>query len=238
MALRYTDWRFIVKLYNSGVREVFPSECVACHKEGPWLCSDCLQTCTKIQTPTCPFCNKLSSRGTTCSACRKTFSLTGGRSIWYYDGAIPPLIHALKYDGITSSLDFLHPWLSGVAQTMQLPPANLVITSVPSTQSRLERRGFNQSELLAQAVAQSLQRPYLPLLTRTNETRSQTTLTRQERLANVAEQFQAKRTLLPEEKIILIVDDVITTGATLSSCASALRSAGAKQVWSLTLAKD
>lgn len=114
----------------------------------------------------------------------------------------------------------------------------LYITSVPSSPSAYRKRGFNQSELLAQALARKVGVTYKPLLVRKALGQSQTKLIRAERFANVAEQFSIRNKTSIDNVIIIIVDDVITTGATLASCAKVLKERGAKAVWGITVAKD
>lgn len=113
-----------------------------------------------------------------------------------------------------------------------------LVTSVPSTPEKQHTRGFNQSELLAQAVAARLGLPYVRLLTRNDASHSQVGLTRTQRFTNVARQFSVNAKSTLNKETVLLIDDVITTGATLNACATALRAAGSGLVWAATLAKD
>jgi competence protein ComFC len=226
--------------YHILLDSVFPPECLHCATEGDWLCKDCLNQTILIKSPTCPFCDRLSPLGKTCPRCKNNHALFGCRSIWHYTHTVPSLIRGLKYKGIKSSKLFITPYLADLFNELPLPKYRpILITSIPSPQHRIIERGFNQSELLAKDLASYLNLQYCPLLKRNTQAVSQTKLSRKERLANAKNQFSlsVKPDKLPDYTIV-IVDDVITTGATLSSTASALKQGGAKQVWALTVAKD
>ncbi len=112
-----------------------------------------------------------------------------------------------------------------------------LVIPVPLGKSRLAERGYNQAALLARPLALAMRLPYQPpALHRMRETRTQVGLSIIERRLNVDGAFQAD-TALAEGRSVLIVDDVMTTGATLNACAGALLDAGAKHVLSLTLAR-
>ncbi len=239
MATPYTALSGIVKSIFSMGEHLFPSECLHCAKEGPWLCTTCQAECTPITAPTCPFCQKLSPNGTMCPNCRAHYPLTGARSGWYYRGPLTAMIKKPKYQGTFAAYTFFAPDLQTLFATLpRTVQKQAIITSVPSRRETLVRRGFNQSEHLAQQLARLVNRPYQPLIARTSSpTPSQTKLNRKERLANTQAQFRfrGKQEL---HAPIIIVDDVITTGATLASCASVLRRHGARLIWAITLARD
>lgn len=240
MAPPYTVKQFIVKIYNSCMDWIFPKECAHCKREGNWLCADCLSQCQIIQSPTCPLCNRLSPQGYCCSRCWRTSPLTGARSAWYYHGPTRSYIRHLKYHGRLGSSELVVSQMVGLLHTIPQQGNTLILTSVPSPRKTLVNRGYNQSEVLARLVAQAAAVPYLPLLTRTaTQARAQVHLTRKDRLANAQAQF-CLRPKVPRinNATIIIIDDVLTTGATLMSCAAHLKSAGARAVWGLTIARD
>ena len=114
-----------------------------------------------------------------------------------------------------------------------------LVAPVPLHWTRLFARRYNQSAVLAQRIAQALDKPYVPaLLTRTRRTPSQGTLSRNARAGNVRGAFEPQdRAVAVEGQVILLVDDVMTTGSTASACAAALKKAGARAVHVLTLAR-
>ncbi len=112
-----------------------------------------------------------------------------------------------------------------------------LITAVPLNEKRHKERGYNQAEVLARPLARKMGIPYsLHLIKRIKQTKSQVGLSLLDRQNNVADAFLTVSTLVVS-KNILIIDDVATTGSTLDACAKALKDAGAKNVFALTLAK-
>lgn len=112
-----------------------------------------------------------------------------------------------------------------------------LIVPVPLSRKRQKERGYNQAALVARPLSMALKVPYAPgALVRTRETRSQVGLTKAGRYDNVHDAFQAARRDV-SGRIILLIDDVATTGATLSSCAAALYAAGAREVFALSVAR-
>jgi ComF family protein len=152
----------------------------------------------------------------------------------FYEGALRELIHLLKYDGMKPLAAPLGDYLS---RALPLDEPFDAVAAVPLHWRRRFARGFNQAELLAGQVARRRGIPVLRSLRRVRPTRSQTGLTNAGRRKNVAGAFRARRGRPFEGLRILLVDDVMTTGATGSACASALKRAGAKSVTLLTVAR-
>lgn len=115
----------------------------------------------------------------------------------------------------------------------------IVVVPVPTTRARLRRRGYNQAERLARVVARETRRPLLEPLVRTGRSRTQVSLHPTERRANVEKVFQAhpSRSRTLRESRVLLIDDVLTTGATGGAAARALQAAGARSVTLLTFAR-
>ena len=111
-----------------------------------------------------------------------------------------------------------------------------VVCAVPLHLKRRLERGYNQSALIAKGVAKQLDVPYQPLLSRVRATRQQARLSREERLENVMNAFQVRsRVRVPAS--VLLIDDVVTSGATTQACVVALKQAGARQVFVATVAR-
>ena len=149
------------------------------------------------------------------------------------------LVQALKYRGMLRLVPFLGGEMAraAAAAVMRLPID--AVTAVPLHPTRLRERSFNQAEVLARHLARELGLPCrLDLLRRRLPTRAQPGLSRQERSRNVREAFCAETgASFPPPAHLLLVDDVLTTGATAEACAQALKAAGVGRVTALTLAR-
>jgi ComF family protein len=152
-----------------------------------------------------------------------------------YTGALRRLIHLLKYHGVKALKEPFGRWL---AQSLPLDERVDLVVPVPLHWWRRYRRGFNQSEVLGQEIAR---RTGLlcssQALRRTVSTPPQARMSARQRRRNVASAFTVPDSALVRGRTILLVDDVLTTGATLGACAKALKKAGARRVVALTLAR-
>lgn len=200
---------------------IFPPRCPGCGKAGALVCASCER---KID----------SNFWVIPEASRPITPLAGLHTSRSYTEPLIQVIHAFKYENQPRLAGFLGKYLYSAYQAHAWP-ADLV-TAVPLHADRLRERGYNQAELLAEALAECLGLPCVPgALTKTRHTEQQARLSAQERLQNVAGAFTADSVQILNKSII-IVDDVVTTGATLRQCATALIAAGAARVWALTVA--
>jgi ComF family protein len=168
-----------------------------------------------------------------CATRRPAF--TYARSAGLYEGALREAVHAFKFAGKTALARVLAE-LTIDQCGEALPVAPDVVVPVPLHRSRQRERGFNQSALLAARIARGLAVPCSPrLLRRRRPTRAQSDLSASERRANVRGAFVASGGVAGRH--VLVVDDVLTTGATVSECAHALLGAGAVTVGVLTVAR-
>jgi ComF family protein len=150
-----------------------------------------------------------------------------------HEGILRDAIHALKYTQQRHLANALGERLSVALDNLNLGVDALV--AVPSHANRQAKRGYNQSIELCDVVSQLSDIPFNPqALTRVRDTRSQVGLTQAERLVNVEDAFRP--TTAFHGDTLLLIDDVCTTGATLSACARSLKEAGAISVYALTLA--
>lgn len=152
---------------------------------------------------------------------------------WFFEDVLQRVIHDLKYRERRSAAEELARRLSvmfgDVIRNLDVD----VVVPVPLHPVRLRERGYNQSDLLGRPLAASLGLPWAPrMLKRRRNTPSQTALTVEERLENVHGAFTVHNP--GDMKRVLLVDDVVTTGATLSACAAAIRATGGKYVAALT----
>jgi len=208
-----------------------PATCVGCASEGDWLCRSCQTEHICVPDPACYRCEKLALDGNTCSDCSEVGGLTRVTAAAIYRGPMKELIRILKFKRGRSAAN-----VAARLILQQLPPSlDLdVVTAVPISPSRYRERGYNQSELIAKIIARRLGVPYRSTLMRSS-TAHQIGLSRLDRLAAIKGSFQTIRRL--DGQRILVVDDVLTTGATLSECAAVLSSAGAASVQGATVAR-
>jgi ComF family protein len=157
--------------------------------------------------------------------------VTRGRAVGAYDGTLRAIVHALKYDGRRSVALPLAILLARSGASV-LAGADVAVP-VPLHRSRKRARGFNQ----AAEVARHLPIPMEDLLRRVRATPSQTDLPAAQRHANVRHAFAVRRSPRLHNRVVVLVDDVSTTGATLEACARVLRDAGAREVRALTGAR-
>jgi len=173
------------------------------------------------------------------SPCERRFSLPGSGaggfrtvSPMLYQGGFRKTLYRYKFRGQKA---LAKPLGRLMAQTVQKTGADFdVVVWVPMTKKKKRERGYDQSELLARAVAGVLEIPCLPLLEKVRETGTQHELSRKGRIKNVKNAYRAGPEA--EGKSLLLVDDIITTGSTLAECAGELYKAGAKSVLGLCAA--
>ncbi|MBW3538163.1 hypothetical protein KY386_01560 [Candidatus Parcubacteria bacterium] len=221
-----------MKLIQQLIEFVAPLECLGCGREGGLVCRACLPGIIITKRPTCYRCNRLSPGGRTCLSCRPSTKLSGVTVASHYEGAVKALIGALKYQRAASAAGLAAALITPLLKDLAID----VVTSTPASAGRYRQRGYNQAQLVAKAVAKSLNLPYADLLIRTGNAH-QVGTSRQQRLKQVQGAFEPRRPYLIQDTRILLVDDVVTTGATMAECAKALKGAGAKHVWGTAIAK-
>lgn len=181
-----------------------------------------------------PFLNRfpLDEQGL-CGLCRRGLAgFDAAYSFGSYEGELRELIHLFKYRGVQTLAAPLGKFL---LQALPREQSFDVIVPMPLHWRKRWVRGFNQSELLAREVNRRWNTPLQRLVTRVRNTSAQAGLTNAKRRDNVAGAFRAKPAV--KHMRVLLVDDVLTTGATAGACAAALKRAGAAHVTLLTLAR-
>lgn len=197
---------------------LFPPRCAGCGRIDTFWCSHCEDELNDTPLP---------------SHVQPLPMLTGIASTALHAGIIREAVQALKYENARLLAEPL-----GERMSRQFERQNWnidLITAVPLHATRLEERGYNQAQLLGEALARRTTLPCIPsALRRERNTQSQVTMTAEERLTNVQDAFVADPEWVANRSVLLI-DDVYTTGATLSACAQALLDADAQAVYGLTV---
>lgn len=219
----------------TGLDWIFPPACGGCKARGLRWCDECMQNTRLVTEPFCPRCGQSQVDDALCKSCRNPQPFQAIRSWAFFDGPVRSAIHQLKYHRDIGLGEFFGGILLQLLNRYNWPVE--MIVPMPLSARRLSERGYNQSSLLALPVALGAKLPYSSgAVWRVRETRSQVDLSFEERQNNVAGAFAAKDRLV-REKTVLLVDDVITSGATINACCRALIDAGAKAVYGLTLAR-
>jgi len=228
----------LLKLRGVALDFLFPQWCVGCGSEGGFLCSNCRKTLPRIVPPVCPRCGRPQADDRLCSVCIDGLvNLDGIRSPFRFENTVRQAVHRLKYDNLRALASPLVELLYDYVVSCPVPGE--VIVPVPLHRKRLRERGYNQSGLLARELGRMMGLPVVDdCLTRDRHNPSQArTSSVEERRQNVLGLFSCRNSRLRDKKVILI-DDVATSGATLDSCATALKQSGAASVWALVLARE
>lgn len=225
---------------------IFPRSCAGCQgavgAEFLYLCWDCLAGIQLVQPPYCALCGDPVAGAApgryACAACvRQKPFFDCARSAAVYRGLAKAMILDFKYrQAVWLAPDLGQLMLACLRQNFE-PTRIDYIAYVPLHKSRARARTYNQSWLLAREIAAGLRKPAVDCLQRRQPTASQTHLTAAARAANVRGQFAVKADWDLRDKCILLIDDVMTTGATVNECAGALKKAGAGEVLVLTAAR-
>lgn len=214
---------------------LFPLRCALCGCGGVLLCDGCAATLPPADGARCERCWMPVARATICRHCyRQPPAFESIRAAFVMDGPARRLAHELKYEGLTSLAE---PMGALMAECSDVDDADVVMP-VPLHRARVRSRGYNQAAELARHLAVALRAPYEPrAVRRVRDTAPLArTMHRDERRAIVGGAFAADA-LRVDGRRVLLVDDVVTTGATLDACAGALRDAGASAVRCVTWAR-
>jgi competence protein ComFC len=218
-----------------GLDIVFPPVCGGCEKIGSRWCLECQQRVQILKGTLCQVCGLPQENADICNTCRADRPHFHALRAWaVYEDPVKKALHKLKYRRDIALGDVLAAHMARFVRELNWPIDAIV--PVPLGRQRLRERGYNQVGMIAKPLALALNIEFVPkVLMRRKETRSQVGLTRQERRENVHEAFEAGTGVIG--KTILVLDDVSTTGSTLSSSAEALLLSGAKDVFALTVAR-
>lgn len=248
MPVKFGPFSPVLNLARTFLDFVYPPVCLICKEViqeknspefssnlRPSVCSNCwvsLETCEK---PYCPECkNELDNLQIDCCASH----LKSVYALGIFDENFQELIHHFKYKGKISLGKSIGLRLAEELRKQDLSEIAYIIP-VPLHKVRKRERGFNQSEILAEILGVELNlKVDKSVLSRIRNTKDQTKLSEEERKQNVTGAFKVQDELqILKDKKIILVDDVITTGATLKECAQVLKQAGAQKILGVTIAK-
>jgi ComF family protein len=232
--------RFLQRGRNALFSVVFPFACPGCAVLLPYpaaLCESCAAALKKIEEPFCLRCGTpfpANWRVKLCELCKtRQSALTRTRSVYFYEGLVREMVRAAKYRGKPRLLRFFGEQMLLIALTL---PRVDAIVPVPLHRKRQWQRRFNQARLLSEYVSQLSGIPVLDCLQKKKQTVAQSSLSGVARRKNLKGAFSCIEDVqIP--KVVLLIDDVITTGATMEECARTLRRNGARKVYALSIAR-
>lgn len=216
---------------------IFPPVCGGCGKTGFRWCPDCQARVPRVAEPLCEKCGIPVHKMGLCEKCQSSPPVYRLMRSWaVFDSPIQNALHTLKYRrNITGFGDALAKQMADFVRCLNW--AVDMIIPVPLGRKRLKERGYNQVALVARPLAYEMEVAFSPhALWKRHDTRSQVGLNMQERRENVANAYQA-HPLAVQRKSVLLMDDVATTGSTITACTEALLAAGAQEVYALTIAR-
>ena len=215
---------------------LYPPQCAGCSETAHRWCPNCQMNTRLVTAPICERCGAVTNGGVLCSRCEAHEPHYRSVRSWaYFDGPVRNAIHRLKYKRDISLGDTFAAPLAKLVLSLDWPLD--LIVPMPLSRSRHTQRGYNQAALLARPLA------WLSgvacrenAVIRSKDTTSQVGLSLEERRLNVKNAFVASSKFV-KGRTVLLVDDVMTTGATMDACALALLEGGATDVYGLTMAR-
>ena len=226
------------RVLEAGLDLLLPQRCVVCSRFGAALHPRCLSSLPAADPPRCVQCWRPSS-ATWCEPCAEGGSdapdFDGLRAPYRFAGDARRALLEANFRGVTALLE---PLASEAAATVPAEWRIDLVAPIPLARRRQRRRGFNQAEIAASHVARALDRPIVRALRRTRDRPPQASLNAEQRARNLEGAFAPWRAGDVAGRRVLVVDDVTTTGTTLSVAAQTLREAGAEAVFALALARE
>jgi ComF family protein len=220
--------RLFNKVIDSILNIFYPSFCIRCElelkKHERLLCEDCWHRLPQLD-------EELETITDLKSKYRERIYFTHTLSVWKFDPHLQTIIHHLKYQNFKSLAENIGIFMAEKIKRSGILNNDALLIPVPLHKTRVRERGYNQSELLCKVIAAETGVGYdAKILKRIRYTQSQTKLNAANRSVNVKNAFKVSQREKIAKKTILLVDDVITTGATINACAKELVKNGAKEV--------
>lgn len=220
-----------MSIFDNLISKFAPHICLGCGYEGSIICVQCLPNFGKM--PSCCYkCRRLTADARTCESCRATSGLYRVNVATAYEDLAKQVVWRLKFDGAqaaaTTMASLMAPLVSQASGVWLVP--------VPTATTRARGRGYDQAKLLAKAISRGTRLRYVDCLRRQGQAH-QVGSSRHQRLQQMKDAFSVKSHTSPVGNKILLVDDVVTTGATLEAAAAVLKQAGAAEISALAFAQ-
>ena len=225
---------------------LYPPHCANCGADtdgGVHLCAACAGQAKKIVAPFCrrcsePFDGDISSEFTCANCADRTLHFDCAVARYLSRGVVREFVHRFKYDRHFYLRLPLTDWLAETLddERIRAQPIDALVP-VPLHSARFREREFNQADVLAELLGKRAGLPVLRALDRIRYTTTQTRLDRHERMENLRNAFRVRDTPAVQNRHLVLVDDIFTTGSTVDECARVLRAAGAASVRVVTVAR-
>lgn len=233
------------KLTKNVLNLIYPPQCLVCKMPledtgETHLCKRCVGEIRSNPKPWCDRCGRsVGSAALLCPECRRRRpSFERAYSACLYEGPLRKCIHQFKYRGRSHLSSILSKLMTDfIKENPEVLEGADAVAYVPLSGRRLKEREYNQSRLLAAEISREFAMPLIDALIKTRSTLPQSELKRKARLDNIKGTFGARPGLGIQGLGILLIDDVLTTGATLDECSRVLLNGGAKRVIAFTLAR-
>jgi competence protein ComFC len=227
------------ELLEAAASLLYPPACTLCGgktRAGEYLCEQCEAKVTRIVAPFCqqcsePFEGAITSAFTCANCAHRSIYFDAAVAAYRGRGVVRQIIHDFKYGRQAHLQHIVARWLCEALDDERLRGRQFdLIVPVPLHPTRQRERGFNQADLLAKLLSARISIPCKPVLERIRYTTPQTALDRTERMENLHNAFRLRKNTDVRGLQVLLIDDVLTTGSTLSECARVLKRAGASSV--------
>ena len=231
---------------EAAVSLLYPPVCAICGENvraREYLCNRCEAKAIRIVAPFCqkcsePFEGSITSEFTCANCAHRMIYFDAAVSAYRGRGIVREVIHEFKYGRQIHLRHLVARWLHAALDDERLRGSRFdIIVPVPLHAARVRERGFNQATLLAGLLSAQTSMPSKPVLDRIRYTTTQTALDRSERMENLHNAFRLRKNTDVRGLRMLLIDDVLTTGSTLSECARVLKRAGALSVHAATAAR-
>jgi competence protein ComFC len=234
------------ELLEAAASLLYPPVCTVCGGRTPageYLCEQCESKAMRIVAPFCQQCSEPFEGAITnafaCANCaHRTIYFDAAVAAYRGRGIVRQIIHDFKYARQIHLRHLVARWLCTAFNDERLQERQFdIMVPVPLHPTRQRERGFNQAKLLAELLSERISLPCKLVLERIRYTTTQTALDRAERMENLHNAFRLRKNANVRGLRVLLIDDVLTTGSTLSECARVLKRAGANCVYAATAAR-
>jgi competence protein ComFC len=230
------SWSFKSAFYYF-IDILFPMKCVCCGRaisnRDNCVCGSCIDEIISVHSG-CGICNGVLSDGICVICSNRKWYIKRNISLAEYSGVMKEIMHNYKFNSRKSVYKHISNLANNAIGLNEI--CFDIITSVPMNRTKMWKRGYNQSELIAKSISRNMKKRYLRLLKERFFARTQRELKYRERFLNILDRYKPVGNKMKGKKILLI-DDIFTTGATINECARTLLQSGAQEVYSLTVSR-